>query len=124
MRGKPLIISSALAFATLVAPSTASAGISQCSSNHMCAWGNNNYNWLLANQPHGYTDYRDVFNDANGENDQTDSWANFSYVYTGCLRDNVFGTGNSMTMWVNSADPNVSVFNSDMVSSMRTSGGC
>lgn len=118
------VVATALATMGIGAPLAAHATLSQCSSKHMCAWGNNNFDWLLANQAEGNATYVDVFNDAKDENDQTDSWANLSTTYTGCLRDNADGTGNSMTMAKASNDPNVSVFNSDMVSSMRTKGGC
>lgn len=113
-----------LALAGISAPVASSASLSQCNSNYMCAWGNNDYNWLIAEQHHGNYDYVDPFNDGNGENNQTDSYANKSGVYTGCLADGGSGGGDKVTMPRGGRDANLAWFNSDEASSMRTAGGC
>jgi hypothetical protein len=106
----------------LAAPTVADAALSQCTGSKMCVWGNNDFNWLIAAQDHGQG-VIDVFNDANGENNQADSWANRSGTYNGCLYDGQ-GTGALLTMGKTSNDNNVSVFDSDKTSSMRTNRGC
>jgi hypothetical protein len=90
----------------------------------MCAWGNNDYNWLIAAQVAGQNSWLDVFNDANGENDQTDSYANRSTTWTGCLSEDNDGGGNRVSMPRNSSDPNLASWNSDEASAMRTAYGC
>ncbi len=102
----------------------ASASLSQCTGTNMCAWGNNDFNWLIANQAHGQSNWIDPFNDANGENNQTDSWANRSATYTGCLADSANGDGDRVTMAKASNDNNLAFFNSDEASGMRTKNGC
>lgn len=124
MRPKALLIAGALTVAGLASPVAAQASLSQCDTNHMCAWGNNDYGWLLANQNHGQGSWLDVFNDGTGENDETDSWANRSALYTGCLAEDVDGGGDRLIMGKTSSDPNLAFFNSDMVSAMRTKNGC
>lgn len=125
MRSIKLAVGAALVVAAVGAPTGASATIGQCLSNKMCAWGNNDFNWLLAAQIHGQgPGFLDVFNNGAGENDETDSWANRSADYTGCLAANDDGTGDRLTMRKVSNDPNLAFFNSDEVSSMRTKGGC
>lgn len=124
MRIKGLIIGGALAFASLAAPMSADAGISQCKTDKMCVWGNGDYNWLIAAQIHNQGSWLDVFNDANGENNQQDSWANRSASYTGCLADDADGGGDRLTMKKSSSDGDLAWFNSNSTSAMRTKGGC
>jgi hypothetical protein len=47
-------VTTAAAFG-VVTPLTADASISQCNSNLMCAWGNNDFLWLIAERHHGKT---------------------------------------------------------------------
>ncbi|QMW66175.1 hypothetical protein H4N58_18880 [Mumia sp. ZJ1417] len=89
----------------------------------MCVWGNNDYKLLIAAQADGQG-VVDVFNDANGEDNQADSWQNRSNDYKGCLYDGRNGTGALLTMGIASRDDNMSVFDSDKTSSMRTNKGC
>jgi hypothetical protein len=86
--------------------------------------GNNDFNWLIAAQVRGRDSWSDTFNNANGEDDQTDSWANTSTSWTGCLADHTDGSGNEITMRRTSNENNVSVLDSDMASSMKTANGC
>lgn len=123
MRIRSMIIAAAFAGATLAAPVAAEASLSQCTGTKMCVWGNNGFSWLIAAQAHGQG-VIDVFNDANGENDEADSWANRSGTYNGCLYNNSNGTDGLLTMGKTSNDTNVSVFDSDRTSSMKTNGGC
>lgn len=110
--------------AVVGAPNVAYAALDQCGSNKMCAWGNNNYNWLLAAQIHGQGSWLDVFNNGSGEDNQTDSWANRSATYTGCLAADVDGGGDRIRMAKLDKDPNLAFFNSDEASAMRTKNGC
>lgn len=122
MRSRSLLTVGAIAAACLVAPSSAVASLSECNSNHMCAWGNNDFRWKIAEQYHGQDPWLDPFNAE--ENDETDSWANRSATYTGCLAEHVDGEGDRLTMARASSDGNLAWFNSDMASSMRTKYGC
>lgn len=124
MRVKGWVIAGAMAFAGLAAPTAAQAGLNQCGTNYMCVWGNGNYEWLIAAQVHGQGSWMDVFNDANGENNQQDSWANRSNTYTGCMADDVDGGGDRITMAKASSDPELAWFNSNSKSAMRTKNGC
>lgn len=123
MRIKTIFVAVAFAGAALAAPTAAHASLAQCSGTKMCVWGNNGFNWLIAAQDSGQG-ILDVFNDAKGENDEADSWANRSGTYNGCLYNNSDGTGPLLTMGKVSNDTNVSVFDSDKTSSMRTNRGC
>lgn len=109
----PVVVSSGI---------SAEATLSQCNSNHMCAWGNNDFNWLIAEQKHGQGSWLDPFSAS--ENDETDSYANRSATYTGCLAQHTGGGGDRVTMAKNSNDNNLASWNSDEASSMRTKYGC
>lgn len=76
------IVAGAMLAAALATPGVAHASLSQCLTDKMCVWGNNNYEWLIAAQLHGQG-VLDVFNDAAGENDAADSWQNRSNAYQG-----------------------------------------
>ena len=117
------IVAGALLAAALATPGVAHASLSQCLTDKMCVWGNNNYEWLIAAQLHGQG-VLDVFNDAAGENDAADSWQNRSNAYQGCLYDHSDGTHSLLTMPKASKNPNVSWTDSDKTSSMRTNAGC
>jgi hypothetical protein len=124
MRAKKLFVASVITAAFLGTAIPAQASLSQCRATKMCAWGNNDFNWLIAAQVQGRDSWSDTFNNSNGEDDQTDSWANTSTSWTGCLADHTDGSGNEITMRRNSNDNNVSVLDSDMASSMKTANGC
>jgi hypothetical protein len=111
-----------LAASAVVAPLSASASMSQCGSDHMCVWGNDNYDWLLANQIHGQVNWFDPF--GAGQNNEDQSWANRSSTYTGCVADGAYGSGGTITLSRNGEDPNLAVWNDNQGSSMRTAYGC
>lgn len=113
-----------LSLAVVAAPATADAGLNQCRTSRMCVWGNNDYQWLIANQFHGKSYWFDPFNDANGENNQADSYANLSSTYSGCLADGGSGGGDRVSMPRGKKDNNLAWFNADEASSMRTANGC
>jgi hypothetical protein len=120
---RSLATAGALFAVAVVAPLTAQASLSQCTGSKVCVWGNNDYKLLIAAQAHGQG-VVDPFNDANGENNQADSWQNRSNNYKGCLYDGGNGTGALLTMGIASRDNDVSAFDSDKASSMRTNRGC
>jgi len=124
MRIKGLLVSGALAMSALAAPMTAEASLSECGTNYMCVWGNNNYVWLLTAQVHGQSNWMDTFNDGKGENNQNDSWANRSVTYTGCISDYVDGGGKRMQLSPGSSDGDLAWFNSNFADAIRTQGGC
>lgn len=124
MRIKGLLVIGALTLSALAAPMTAEAGISQCLSNKMCVWGNNDFEWLLTAQIHGQSSWLDTFNNGAGENNQNDSWANRSATYTGCLADYQDGGGKRMEMKAASSDSDLAWFNSNFADAIRTKGGC
>lgn len=103
------------------APGVAGASLSECDSNNMCMWGNNDYKWLIGERDHGLTSWSNLSGDKNNE---MDSWANRSASWTGCMAGSTGGDGDRQTMAKNSSDNNVAVFNSDEVSSWRTANGC
>ena len=113
-----------LALAGISAPVASSASLGQCDTNYMCVWGNNNYEWLIAKQYHGTSSWVDPFNNDTGENNQADSYANYSGTYTGCLADGAEGAGDKVTMPRGGRDDNLAYWNSDEASSMRTANGC
>lgn len=122
MRIKTVAIAVAMFGTTLAAPTVAQASFSQCYSSNMCAWGNNDYNWLIANQSGGQN-LVDPFDDSIGENNQTDSWANRSTTYNGCLYDGQ-GSNPLVTMLKSNSEANMSFVVSDKTSSMKTNGAC
>ena len=109
----------AAGFLTGVGP--ASASLSQCDSNNMCMWGNNDFLWLIGERGHGSSTVTNLSGDAN---DEMDSWANRSTSYTGCMFGAANGSGDRQTMARASNDNNVAPWNSDEVSSWRTANGC
>jgi hypothetical protein len=104
-----------LAFAG--APATAT--FSQCSSNRVCLWGNNDYDWLLIQRSPGLG----VAALSSGINNRMDSWANRTTTNARGY-DGSSGTGDCQTFARGSSDNNVNTFNSDEVSSTATNGGC
>lgn len=124
MRLKGMVIAGAMTVAGLAAPVAAQAGINECGDSYMCVWGNGNFDWRIAAQIHGQGSWLDVFNDANNEDNQQDSWANRSNQYTGCLADDADGGGDRLTMAKGSSDPDLAWFNSNSTSAMRTKNGC
>jgi len=120
-RSVPLaVVGVAMLGSAFVAPAAAHAALSECNSNHMCIWGNNDYQWLIGERYHG-----GGITDLSGDrNNQMDSWANRSATYTGCMFSGANGSGDRQTMARNSSDNNVASWNSDEVSSWRTSSGC
>jgi hypothetical protein len=90
----------------------------------MCAWGENDFRWLLTAQAHGQSAWLDTFNNHTGEDNQTDSWANRSATYTGCLSQHDDGSGDRVTMGRNSNDNNMWWYDADDASAIRTKGGC
>lgn len=123
MRIRAMLVASAMFGTVLAAPVAAQAGREQCQSNKQCVWGNNNFNWLIAAQYHGQG-VVDVFNNANGENNQGDSWSNRSASYAGCLYDGDNGSSALLTMGKTSSDGNMWFGDSDKTSSMKTNGPC
>ncbi|WP_181009222.1 peptidase inhibitor family I36 protein [Streptomyces sp. SM11] len=122
MRAKKVIASTALLFAALaMTPSTANAALSQCNSNNMCLWGNNDFAWLIGERGHGQSSFANLSGE---KNDEMDSWANRSASYDGCMTEHANGGGDKQGMRRASNDNNVSPLNSDEVTSFRTSGGC
>ncbi len=124
-RKKVWLVTGALAIATLAAPAAAQASLSDCNSNYMCVWGNNDFKWMIAERFHGNSEWVEPFD--GDENNENDSWANRSVDYTGCLADGIDGggdTGDRVTLHRNDNDNDLAWFNSDFASSMRTKGGC
>lgn len=124
MKVKAAIAAGALALSGVAAALPAHAALSQCGTDKMCVWGNNDYEWLIASQIHGQGSWLDPFDNSVDEDNQQDSWANRSVTYTGCLADDVDGGGDRITMAKNSKDPNLAYFNSDSSDAMRTKNGC
>lgn len=122
MRAKTVIASATLMFAALsMTPSVANAALSECNSNNMCLWGNNDFAWLIGERVHGSTTFTNLTGD---KNDEMDSWANRSATYDGCMAGDSNGGGDKQGMARASNDNNVSPLNSDEVSSFRTRNGC
>ncbi|MGL5823304.1 MAG: hypothetical protein ACRCYU_00340 [Nocardioides sp.] len=96
--------------------------MSECNSNYLCAYGNNDFKWLIAEQYHGNSSWVDPFNA--DENNETDSWANRSTKYDGCLASGLEGDGDRVGMPRSDNDKNLAFYNADEASSMRTKGGC
>ncbi|WP_306214342.1 peptidase inhibitor family I36 protein [Actinoplanes sp. RD1] len=121
MRIKTVVAGMIVAGAAALAPGVAHAALSDCDSNNMCMWGNNDFVFMIGERGHGSTTITNLSGD---NNDEMDSWANRSASYTGCMYSNAGGGGDKQTMARNSNDNNVSPLNSDEVSSWRTANGC
>lgn len=121
MRIKWFVAASIIAAAGVAAPGVANAALSECPSDHMCLWGNNDFMWKIADRSAGSDTVVNLSGDANN---QMDSWANRSASYTGCGFGGSNGTGDRQTFGRNSNDNNVANFNSDEISSWRTANGC
>ena len=122
MKIKTVLVAAALVGSGLAAPMTAQASLSQCSSNYMCVWGNTDYIWLIAKQYHGNQSWVDPF--SGDEDNQADSYANYSGTYTGCLAQDLNGGGGRVSMPRGGRDSNLAVWNDNEASSMRTAYGC
>lgn len=99
----------------------ANAALSECNSNHMCMWGNNDFRWLIGERNHGSTTWTNLSGD---KNDEMDSWANRSATYTGCMAQHSNGSGDRQGMHRGDNDDNVAPWNSDEITSWRTRSGC
>lgn len=99
----------------------ANAALSDCNSDHMCMWGNNDFRWMIGERNHGSNTWSSVTGD---RNDEMDSWANRSARHTGCMAQHTNGSGDRQTMHTNDDDGNVAPWNSDEISSWRTTNGC
>jgi len=109
-----------LAVTAFAVPGLARAALTDCASAQMCLWGNNDFNWKIADRSGGSGTITILSGSANN---QMDSWANRS-GYVGCMYGASNGTGGRQTMGANSNDNNVAPWNSDEVSSLRTRYGC
>jgi hypothetical protein len=116
-----LVVGAIIVSAGFVTPAVASATLSDCPSNHMCMWGNNDFRWMIGNRSAGSGTITNLSGDAN---DEMDSWGNRSASSTGCMYGDANGSGDRQTMARNSNDNNVAPWNSDEVSSWRTANGC
>lgn len=120
MRVKAWLVGGIVASAAWATPMVADAGLSECGSNRMCLWGNNDFRWKVADRAHG-SGRANLSGDAN---DEMDSWANRSANYSGCMYEHANGRGDKQGMGKNSKDNNVNPANSDEVSSWKQNGGC
>jgi len=115
------LVAGAIAAAAIAVPGVASGALSDCGSNRMCLWGNNDFQWKIADRPHGSGTIVNLTGDADN---QMDSWANRSATYRGCGFGAAGGGGDRQYWERNSNDNNVAPWNSDEVSSWRTMHGC
>ncbi|GAB2732367.1 peptidase inhibitor family I36 protein [Streptomyces bullii] len=99
----------------------ANAALSDCNSNNMCMWGNNDFRWMIGERAHGSGTWANLSGD---RNDEMDSWANRSASHTGCMAEHSNGSGDRQSMHRNDSDNNVAPWNSDEISSWRTTNGC
>lgn len=110
-----------IAAAALTVPGVANGALSACPSGHICLWGNNDFQWKIADRTAGDATITNLRGDANN---QMDSWANRSANHTGCGFGAANATGDRQTFGKNKSDDNVAPWNSDEVSSWRTRYGC
>lgn len=114
-----LVAGAFIAGTALLAPNTASsAAFSDCNSNYVCLWGNNDYQWMLIEK---YTNQEGT-NLYGEENNQTDSWGNRS-TRNARAWDTHSG-GDCWTLSAGERDPNLAPWNSDRFSRLATTGGC
>lgn len=104
-----------------VAAVPAQAALGDCPSDNMCIWENNNYSAGRDQRGHGQDSITRV--SAALDNDM-DSWANRSGTYGSCGWDGTNGTGDNQEWDATTRDNDVSVANSDEISSWRTRFGC
>ena len=121
MRTKLWLAGAMILATAIIAPGLASGSLSQCNSGNVCLWGNNDFEWLIAERAAGSGTITNLTGEAN---DQMDSWANRSASYNACGWGAANGTGDAQTFAAASSDNNVAFFNSDEVSSWRTRYGC
>jgi hypothetical protein len=116
---KVVLATTLVALSGFSAAGGAQAAFSDCPSNRVCLWGNNDFVYLIAVKA-PYEGLRSLSGDANN---QMDSWGNRTgrnaagYDYSN-------GTGDCQTFSAGSRDNNVNYWNSDEVSSFRTDRGC
>lgn len=110
-----------MAAGMLVSVGPASAALSDCPSNYMCMWGNNDFKWMIGKRFHGNETIANLSGDAN---DEMDSWANRSATHIGCMFEHAGGGGARQTMAKVSSDNNVAPWHSDEITSWRTKNGC
>lgn len=118
---KRVAVAIILAGPVLATAGPSSAALSDCTGTNMCMWGSNNFTFIIGQRQAGYSTIVNLSGDANN---QMDSWANKSSVYTGCMYDGINGGPGTQTMSKVSSDANVAPWNSDDVSSWKTAGGC
>lgn len=122
MKVKTVIASAIIVGSGLfLVPGVSSAALTECGTDHMCMWKNNNFSGLIGDRNHGDPAIQNLPTSAN---DEMDSWANRSAAYAGCMFENANGGGDRQTMARNSKDDNVNPANSDEVTSWRTANGC
>ncbi len=115
-----LLVAGAMLIGTVAATAPmATASFSQCASNKVCLWGNNDYDWLLTSRSAG----GGVTKMPSGTLNRMDSWANRTTTDARGY-DNDNGTGDCQNFTRGSSNSNVSVWNSDEVSSTATNGKC
>ena len=120
MKVKGLVASAVIVGAGLfLVPGGASAALSDCASNRMCLWGNNDFKWKIGDRAAGSSTITNLTGDSN---DEMDSWANKSSTYSGCMWSDANGSGDRQTLHRN--DNDVAPWNSDEVSSWRTAYSC
>lgn len=120
MKAKPVLAGVILSVSAFVITPPAAASFSQCNSGNVCLWGNNDFDWLLAERLGGSTS---VWNLSNADNNRMDSWGNRS-TFSGCGYGGFNGSGDKQTFGAGQRDDNVAPWNSDEVSSWKTRYGC
>jgi hypothetical protein len=120
MRIKKIAIITVLALTGLVAIAGAQASFSECNSGHVCMWGNNDFQWLIAERDEG----NGLVNLSGERDNQMDSWANRGAYHNASGFGGQNGTGDCQTFAKGKSDNNVAFWNSDEVSSWRTNVGC
>ncbi len=98
----------------------AHAALADCPNTSMCIWANNDFGAALDSRKSGLAVILPV---STRLDNKMDSWRNDSPSYDSCGYDG-HGSGDTQEWKASSQDNNVSVLNSDEVSSWRTLGGC
>jgi hypothetical protein len=97
----------------------AAQAVEPCGTGRVCIYGNNDFAWKIGERDYG----RPVANIAAQYNDEMDSWIN-RLNSNAAWYDDANGGGGCHTLNANSNDPNVSILNTDDLSSWKTNGGC
>ena len=121
MKQLKILMTTALIGGTLLfAPNVAAtAAYSDCASDKVCLWGNNDYKWLIHTRNPG-KGLLALTGDANNE---MDSWGNRT-TKNARGYDKANGTGDCQTFAKGSKDNNVAPWNSDEISSTASNGKC